>query len=146
MRKVFLFSFLLFFTLSSSSVFAQTSKLQQIKDTRKQKIVENLEKSYVNINKRWTTHFLNVLERLTKIANKINAPTDLKNKISSLKTAVNTQATKTYTVPIIDEAKLGESAKSVHEQLRSDLELLRDQIQDIRESLREIIITLPTSS
>jgi hypothetical protein len=167
MKKEFVVTTLLLLALSLSPVSARPStpssilknqepvqnrietrqnNFEIIKDTRKQKIVENLEKSYVNINKRWTTHFSNVLERLTKIADKINAPAELKNKIATTKIAINTQAAKTYTITFTDETKLGESAKTVHDQLRTDLESLRDQIQSIRESLRKIIVTKPAST
>lgn len=131
------------------------TRLLEIKDARKQKIVENLDKSYVNINNRWTTHFKNVLQRLTKIADKIKIVAQKQNntaaltkidqiyaQIAALNTSVDTQAGKTYTITITDDAKLGESAKTVHRQLRTDLESLRDQIKNIRESLKKVFLTL----
>lgn len=134
-------------------------KLQQIKDTRKQKIVENLDRSYVNINKRWTTHFLNVLERLTKILDKVkaraesqnntaalNSINDIYRQIAQVKTNVEEQAAKTYTIEITSEDKLGEAAKAVHSQLRNDLQTLREQIKGIRESIRNVILSLKQPS
>ena len=134
-------------------------KLQQIKDTRKQKIVANLDRAYVNINKRWTTHFLNVLERLTKILDKVkaraesqndtealNSINDIYSQIAQVKTNVEEQAAKTYTLEITSEDKLGEAAKAVHSQLRNDLQALREQIKDIRESIRKVILTLKQPS
>jgi len=112
------------------------TRLENLKDAKKQKIIENLDKSYVNINARWTTHFKNALDRLSKIADKLNASSEIKNQISAVQAAVDTQAAKTYTLDLTDETKLGEAARAVHQQLRSDLETLRDQIQNIRESLR----------
>jgi len=159
MKKVFILTLLLF-TLSISAVSAQNStqsgklirkeiinqkrdqfetRLKLLKDTRKQKIVENLDKSYANINARWTAHFKNVLDRLSKIADRINAPAKIKNQITATLTAIETQATKTYTIDLSDETKLGEAAQAIHQQLRSDLESLRDQIKDIRESLKTAV-------
>lgn len=130
-------------------------RLQEIKDTRKQKIVANLGLSYVNINNRWTTHFINVLERLTKILDKVgikaeeqqnsealNSINNIYSQIDEVKTAVKEQALKTYTIEITGEDKLGEAAKAVHSQLRNDLQVLREQIKEIRESIRAVIQTL----
>lgn len=131
------------------------NKIQKIKDTRKQKIVTGLERSYVNINNRWTTHFKNVLERLTKILDKVKARAEKKNnsvalssingvytQIDKVKAAVEEQALKTYTIEITNENRLGEAAKAVHSQLKNDLRALREQIKAIRESIRKIVITL----
>lgn len=130
-------------------------KLQEIKDTRKQKIVANLDRSYVNINNRWTTHFKNVLERLTKILDKVKIRAEnqknsealslidgIYKQIKLVETAVEEQAGKTYTIEITSEDKLGEAAKTVHSQLRNDLQELREQIKDIRESIHKVIQTL----
>lgn len=130
-------------------------KLQEIKDARKQKIVASLDRSYVNINNRWTTHFKNVLERLTKILDKVkiraeeqknsealSSINDIYNQIDQVKTAVEEQALKTYTIEITSEDKLGEAAKAVHSELRNDLQSLREQIKDIRESIRKVVQTL----
>jgi len=127
-------------------------RLQEIKDARKQKIVENLDRAYANINKRWTTHFSNVLERLTKILDKVKSRAEkwgnlealalippIYNEINQLKTEVEEQAAKTYTLKITSEEKLGEAAREVHSQLRNDLENLREKIKDIRESIREVV-------
>lgn len=130
-------------------------KLQGIKDAHKQKIVDNLDRSYANINNRWTTHFKNVLERLTKILDKVKIRAEKQKNAEALasingvygqieqaKTAVEEQAAKIYTIEITGEDKLGEAAKAVHFQLRNDLQALREQIKDIRESIREVILTL----
>jgi len=134
-------------------------KLQEIKDARKKKIVENLDRSYTNINNRWTTHFINVLARLTKILDKakiraenqknseaLNSINDIYSQIDKVKTSVEEQAAKTYTIEITSEDKLGEAAKAVHSQLRNDLQALREQIKDIRESIRKIVQTLKQTS
>ena len=130
-------------------------RLQEIKDAKKQKIFENLDKSYVNINNRWTTHFKNVLARLTKILDKVkiraenqensevlDSINDIYNQIEQTEAAVEVQTAKTYTIDITAEDKLGEAAKAVHSQLRSDLQALREQIKDIREAVRGVILTL----
>lgn len=131
------------------------NKIQKIKDIRKQKIITGLDRSYVNINNRWTTHFKNVLERLTKILDKVKARAEKKNnlvalssingvytQIDKVKAAVEEQALKTYTIEITNENRLGEAAKAVHSQLKNDLRTLREQIKAIRESIRKIVITL----
>lgn len=134
-------------------------KLQEIKDARKQKIVANLDRSYVNINNRWTTHFKNVLERLTKILDKVkiraenqknsealSSINDIYSQIDKVKTAVEEQAANTYTIEITSEDKLGEAAKTVHSQLRNDLQALREQIKDILESIRKVVQALKQPS
>lgn len=130
-------------------------KLQEIKDTRKQKIAENLNNSYVNINNRWTTHFKNVLERLTKILDKVkikaenqknqealNSIEDIYKQITLAETLVENQAGKTYTIEITSEDKLGEAAKAVHSQLKEDLQALREEIKNIRDSIHKVVISL----
>jgi len=127
-------------------------RLQEIKDARKQKIVENLDRAYANINKRWTTHFLNVLDRLTKILDKVKSRAEkwgnsealalipkIYDEINQVKKEVEEQAAKTYTLEITSEEKLGEAAREVHSQLRNDLRNLREKIKDIRESIREVV-------
>lgn len=134
-------------------------KLQAIKDARKQKIVANLDRSYVNINNRWTTHFTNVLVRLTKILDKVklkaeeqknsealNSISNIYTQIGKVKTAVEEQAVKTYTIEIASEDKLGEAAKTVHSQMKNDLQTLREQIKDIRESIRKVVLSLKQPS
>lgn len=130
-------------------------KLQAVKDARKQKIVANLDRSYVNINNRWTTHFTNVLARLTKILDKVKLRAEeqknsealisinvIYSQIDKVKMAVEEQAVKTYTIEITSEDKLGEAAKTVHSQLRNDLQVLREQIKDIREAVRKVVLSL----
>jgi len=130
-------------------------KLQQIKDLRKQKILEKIDQSLANINRRWTTHFTNVLNRLTKILEKIQNRKEAQNnpaiqakiqtiaqQIQTTKTAVTNQAAKEYTLQITTEEKLGEAVQKAHESLRSDLQALRDQIKDIRESIRNLLLEL----
>lgn len=126
-------------------------RLQGIKDVRKKKIVENLDAAYVRINKRWTTHFLNVLERLEKILDKLKLRAEKLEKtavltkidqayllITATKTKVETQAAKVYTIEITDEESLREAAQAVHEQLKSDLKVLREEVKKTREAVHEI--------
>lgn len=128
------------------------ARLQQIKDAHKKKIIEKLDASYVRINKRWTTHFLNVLERLSKILDKIKIRAENQNnaaaieainkaysQLESVKTSVVEQSAKTYTIAISDETKLREAAQTVHSQLRSDLQAVREQIKNIRETIHKLL-------
>jgi gas vesicle protein len=133
-------------------------KLQALKDTRKQKIIETLDASYVRINQRWTTHFKNVLERLTKILDKLKTRAEKQNNTEALQAIndahslineasklVEAQAAKTYTMEITDETKLREAAQVVHSQIKNDLQALRDKMKDVRENIHNILKLLAES-
>lgn len=132
-------------------------RFQELKDQRKKNIIEKLDQKYKHINTRWTTHFLNVLERLSKILDKIEQRleivgakktidrTAIDQKIASsrtiiaeTKTAVETQAAKEYTPDLSDEEKLGEEAQLLNQQLKDDLSALREKVKTTRQSVIDV--------
>ena len=119
-------------------------KLAEVKDARKRQTAERLEEQLNRLNKRWTDHFTNVLNRLEEILAKIElrakkAETNghdvaiVKTAIETARAAIKTagdavvvQAAKVYTVKFESESKLRETFKTVKEQLHKDLAGLRD--------------------
>jgi len=131
------------------------ARLAKVKDAVKQRVLGALDKAIQNINARWTEHFKNVLEHLTKITDKLKllaqdqnnsvalkAIEDIYAQISKTEAAVEAQAAKIYEVDLIDETKFKEEAQATREELRTDLEALRTQIKDIREDIRSVFLSL----
>ncbi len=119
-------------------------RLGEIKDERKKAAATRLDEQMNRLNERWTTHFTDVLDHLDDVLGKIQIRADkavslgkdvsavktavdaAKVAIASARTAVETQAKKTYIATITSDAKLGEAFKSVRDQLHKDLTDLRD--------------------
>lgn len=125
-------------------------RLAEIKDERKQRILENLVTRYAHINERWTNHFLHVLDRLAQILDKLemrmqetaaNSSVDTSGvpeaidgaraAIADAQTTVENQAAKVYTIEISLQSTESPSADTV-----GDETTLRDDAQAVHETLR----------
>ncbi len=122
-------------------------KLQGIKDTRKQNILENLDTRINESNAKRTSQMSERLERLTAILAKVSEMatalqaddkdvtalnsliTDANTAIESAKTAVSEQAEKDYTLDITDETNLKTDAR----------ETIKQYITDIKEVFNKIL-------
>lgn len=127
-------------------------RVSEIKDKVKQQKAQKLAKQFENLNKTWTDHFMNLLERYDAIMQKIQARADIaagKGKnvtavttaiksanaaIAAVQTVVTAQAAKTY-VPDTSAATNGDgeilkslrdSFQNLHKALFTDLFALRD--------------------
>ncbi len=155
--------------------------LADIRDKAKQQMAERLAKQFDNINKTWTDHFMNVLDRLDAILKKVQdranttagngkdissvttAISSAQSAIAAARTAVTTQAGKTYAldptiVPVTTSTTtpsgqeelmkgLRGAFKNLHTGLFKDLFALRDgpikdarkAVEDAFKALRQII-------
>ena len=99
-------------------------KLETIKDTRKKALVTRIDAKLTTINTNHTDRFTEVLSNLQAILDKIETPTDKTDAqaaIDAAKTAVETQAAKTYVITISEETLLRSDVGKVISQLRQDL-------------------------
>ena len=139
----------------------RTRLKERIKNVDKQKIVERVYESINALNEKMTKHYLNVLERLEKILEKIESRTakaklngidvslvemainDAKTKISNAKEAVNTQAGKIYQPPeITTEESLKLDVGKLRQQLHDDLKAVEKLVKDAREAVHQAAILL----
>lgn len=129
-------------------------KISKLRDEKKKQIATRLDEQMAHLNTQWTDHFNNVLGRLSEILSKVELRADkaqatgkdvsavrtaivnAKATIVIARTAVETQAKKTYVATFSSEKELREAFKTVKEQLRKDLFGLRD---DPMKSAREAV-------
>lgn len=119
-------------------------KVAQIRDERKQKVVGNLAERFSSINEKWTTHWNNVLTRLTEILAKIEARNDTLDTsdataaIAEAQDAVNTQAGMVYEFEIDDEENLGQNVKSAIEAFHADLRETQAVVKAARDAVHQV--------
>jgi len=136
-------------------------KISKLRDEKKKQIATRLDEQMARLNTQWTDHFNNVLNRLSEILGKIElraakaetngkdvsavktAIQNAKNAITTARTAVETQAKKTYIATFSSETGLGAAFKAVREQLRKDLFGLRDgAMKSSREAVQNALQVL----
>ncbi len=119
-------------------------KISKLRDEKKKQIATRLNEQLEHLSTQWTDHFSNVLNRLSEILSKVELRADkaqaagkdvsavrtaianAKTMIGIARTAVETQAKKTYTATFSSDKELNTAFKNVKEQLRKDLFGLRD--------------------
>ncbi|MDO8530138.1 MAG: hypothetical protein Q7S10_01915 [bacterium] len=142
------------------------NRIEEIKDKKKKETAEKIASQFERINKIWTDHFTNVLDRLDAILQKIKsrtqkagengkdvtlvnaAITNAEAKIAQARSAVALQAQKTYVLntsatdptSTTQEAlvtSLREQFKVLKKQLHTDLAALRDgAMKSAREAVK----------
>ncbi|RJR29608.1 hypothetical protein C4564_01945 [Candidatus Microgenomates bacterium] len=135
-------------------------QLTQIKDERKQQIVESAMERIQSMNDRWVAHWENVLERLAGILDKVEIRADesslsatdklsiealissARDAIAAASMSVNTQASKVYNIEITDESTLGSNMKAVMAQLRDDTRNVIEDINVARKAVAEVLSAL----
>jgi len=136
-------------------------KISKLRDEKKKQIAARLDEQLASLNARWTDHFNNVLNRLSEILGKVElragkaessgkdvaavktATQNAKTAIGTARTAVETQAKKTYVAAFGSEKELGAAFKAVREQLHKDLFGLRDgAMKSAREAVKEALQAL----
>lgn len=137
---------------------AAKDKISQIKDKKKQETASKIADRLGRINQVWTDHFTNVLDRLDAVLQKVESRTEkasangkdvsavkfaIQNaldKISAARTAVASQAQKTY---VINAAAVTGTTSTASRQsnlvagLREQFKALRDQLFGDLKSLRD---------
>ncbi len=135
------------------------AKLAKFKDQQKVAVVERINKALNSINTKMTTHFKNILDRLTTLLNKLEARVDnnsadikdpavarvaistARDSIASASAATTTQSEKDYTVSVSSETKAKTDLKVVKDQLMADLKALREQVQIAKKLVANAIKT-----
>jgi len=147
-------------------------RMAEMKDKVKQQKAEKLATQFENMNKTWTDHFMNLLDRYTAIVQKMQARADIaagkgknvtaanaailsaKTAIATAQAAVIAQAAKTYTPTVStttpatsgDEEvvkELRSSFQTLHSTLFTDLFALRDgAMKNARTAVQSALQTL----
>jgi len=136
------------------------NRLAKIKDEHKKQIVERVYIQVNELNKRITDHFLNVLERLEKVLERISsraakaeangqdisavktAITEATNAINAAKTAVQNQASKVYSVTVNTESSLKTDVGKTRQTLHNDLKNVFNLVRTAQEAVRKAATTL----
>ncbi|MFH0942877.1 MAG: hypothetical protein V1810_01760 [Candidatus Beckwithbacteria bacterium] len=133
------------------------AKLGLIKDERKQKIAERINTQLAHLNKQITTHFTNVLTRLRALMDKLTVKIDQAktdgldtSKAEELMTlasaaivkaeeAVKIQVKNEYVIEFTDESGLKVGASTAKQQLKTDLEAVRELVKAARQSVVDVL-------
>ncbi|GEM_PF-4976446 len=135
-------------------------RLLEIRDERKRALFENLNTNINDLNARWVERLKAVLDRLSEIADKIEARaqedgvsdnSDFKNALDNVRAKifesynmVNEQASKVYTLEVTDENSLGRSVSGTLSELRADFEPIRESVSLAKDALRGLFQILAT--
>lgn len=117
------------------------AKLQAIKDERKKALVARIDTKLMNANIKHTDRFTQVLGNLQTIVDKVSEDidkTDAQAAIDAAKSAVETQAAKTYTIIISTETALRSDVGTVTSQLRLDLMATHKAVVDAKQALQAL--------
>lgn len=134
-------------------------KLAKFKDKRKANLAEKINNILNQINERRTTHFSNVLNKMTEILSRLQekvntastngkdmttanaAITDAQNAISSASAAVAVQKDKDYTIEATSEATIKQDAAAARNALHSDLQSVHNLVVQARQATAKAIST-----
>lgn len=127
------------------------TKVEKIRDQREKAVLTRLVSKFDTINGKWIEHWSNVLDRLTKILDKINtkaadatgdtsdydeAYKDATDKIKAAQDLLQEQADNNYVFEITDEAKLGSEVSDITDQFRTDIQDTHAAVKDARDAVK----------
>lgn len=125
---------------------ALKAKLQAFKDQKKAEITERISNNLNRINAKRTEQMLKHLDKMSALLDKLetrvaakSAIADARASIASAKAAVKTQAGKDYTLTVTSERKAREDAQAVRDRLHQDLQAVRKQVVDAKQSVANAI-------
>jgi len=136
------------------------AKLQKITTERKQKIAERIYDRINALNERMTDHYLDVLEKLEKLLERVESRTakvktngrdvaeveilitQAKEAISKAREAVKNQAQKIYQIELTTETNLRIDVGKARQMLHDDLKAVEKLVKEARESVRLVIVKL----
>lgn len=123
-------------------------RLQTIKDLKRKTVIERMDVKLAEVNKNQTAKFTEVISKLQAIVDKIKQLTTNANvladisvaqaAIDSAKTAVETQAAKTYTMTIVDDTTLKANAGTTVSELRQDLTAVHKLVVDAKQAVQRL--------
>ncbi|MBI2064794.1 MAG: hypothetical protein HYT62_01930 [Candidatus Yanofskybacteria bacterium] len=130
-------------------------RLEKIKDNRKKQVVEKIDKNLDSLNEKITDRLLENLKKLEDILVRIGERTDVAEgrgvdvssvdsavvaaqaAIGDVKTAVEVQATKTYSLAISTEDKLKTDVGKTRRLLQEDLKVVSEKVKVARNAVHE---------
>ena len=145
MKKILICLGLLLLLASPALAIDASRSGKQIRDEKKQQILERLNNQLNLINDRSTKAMIKHLERIQALLNKIKArvpAVDIATaqaKISEAKTAVEVQAAKEYLIEFSNEPGLRAGASTAKRQLHADLKALREEIRLARQAVVDVL-------
>lgn len=135
-------------------------RLEKIKDEKKVEIVGRLSGSVNSLNEKLTNHFLEVLEKVDKILDNVTSRTDkaevheldvsavrtaitaAETAIASARSAVETQAGKTYSFNITTEENLKVDVGAARQALHTDLTAVKEIVQAAHVAVKDAAVVL----
>lgn len=136
------------------------TRLSEIRDLRKRKILENLNEKLTQVHERWLEHWSRILDRLSRILAKIETRKDkladngcevsgVTSAISAAEAAIagaqevlNEQAGKTYVIEISEEQGLGEDVRALIAQFKEDMKATLAAVKGAREAVHDAFAAL----
>lgn len=136
---------------------ALKAKLQAFKDKRKAEIADRVNTNLNKINQNQTAEMLKHLEKMSALLDKLEArissgSPDIKDpavaktaiaesraKIAAAIEVVKAQAEKDYTLTVSSESTVKKDAETLRTQLRTDLQAVRKQVIDAKQSVGNAI-------
>ena len=125
-------------------------KLKEIKEIRKQNLIERVDEKINALNERHTTRLDDHLSRMTTVLEKIEAKaadltgdktafdaavTKAKDAIKAAQAAVEAQAGKEYIIEITDEATVGTAVRSLFATFQSDIKATTQLVKDAHKAV-----------
>jgi len=145
MKKLLISLSLLLLLTSPALALDATRSGRQIRDEKKQQILEHVNQQLNLINDRATKAMLNHLERLQALLNKIKVrvPTidivSAQAKIDETKAAVTAQADKEYVIEFTNESGLRVGASAAKTTLRADIKAVREKVRLARQAVIDVL-------
>ena len=145
MKKLLISLSLLLLLTSPALALDATRSGRQIRDEKKQQILEHVNQQLNLINDRATKAMLNHLERLQALLNKIKVrvPTidivSAQAKIDETKAAVTAQADKEYVIEFTNESGLRVGASAAKTTLRADIKAVREKVRLARQAVVDVL-------
>lgn len=146
---------------SDARVVELKAKLSQFKDKKKAEVTQKVSNNLNKINKNRTDHFLKFLDKVAGVLNKLEtrvngavgkdtasakaAIADARASLASAKAAVQAQAAKDYTITVSSETKVRSDVTLVRDRLHQDLQAIRKQVVDAKQSVANAIRVASTS-
>ncbi|OGM74115.1 hypothetical protein A2191_02570 [Candidatus Woesebacteria bacterium RIFOXYA1_FULL_38_9] len=133
------------------------TRLGEIKDERKQRVVMKISDDLVMRNLKWTRHLSSALTRLSDILTKLEtranrikleknadisavttAIADARAMISSLQGKIDMQAEAEYVIELGSEETLGQKVSEKISELREDIGLLHEEVMKIKVAVQDV--------
>ena len=133
------------------------TRLGEIKDERKQRVVMKISDDLVMRNLKWTRHLSSALTRLSDILTKLEtranrikleknadisavttAIADARSMISSLQEKIDIQAEAEYVIELGSGETLGQKVSEKINELREDIGLLREEVMKIKVAVQDV--------